>query len=180
MKPLSVATLVALAAATCPAGPTEKAIVAAMKLSEKPNYSWTSTVMDDARTYAIEGKTDQRGWTWMRLPMVKSIAQRLGRDAEVEVEAVFKGNEAFVIRTDKGWQTLSELPKKHRDWIDADTVWVMPRSTAGSWGTGGGNWGILFVDRKRVHVRQLSNTTVRRIGASPLEIPDEIRRKLGE
>ena len=93
-------------------GPTETAIVATMKLAEKPNYSWHSTVMDDAQLYDIDGKTKvQTGWTWVRLPMVDSVARRMGRDATPDLEAVFKGSTASVIRTDRGWQKLEELPR---------------------------------------------------------------------
>ena len=49
MLPVFVLTCCATAGAF--AGPREAAIVAAMKLSEQPNYSWTTTVTDDARTY---------------------------------------------------------------------------------------------------------------------------------
>lgn len=38
--------------------------------------------------------------------------------------------------------------------------------------------GILLVDRKRVTVRQASSTSIRGIGATVVEIPDEARRKL--
>ena len=118
MKPFLAVTFAALLVNISHAGPTERAILAAMKLSEQPNYSWTTSVADDARTYELEGKTDRSGYTWMRLPMVKSIAQRLGREAEPEVEAVFKCPASYVIRTARGWKTLKELPKHHWDWKD--------------------------------------------------------------
>lgn len=136
MKSLLAATLAIGAAGICPAGSADKAILAAMKLSEQPNYSWTSTVTDDARTYDIEGKTSRRGWTWMRLPMIKSVAQRLGRDADTQVEAVFKNSDEFVIRTIDGWKGLQELPKRHRDWVDDREIWVVPRHSGPSWGMG--------------------------------------------
>ena len=66
--------------------------------------------------------------TWMRLPMVKSIAQRLGRDAEPQIEAVFKGPATFVIRTERGWKTLTELPKHSWDWKDDFEFWPTPAS----------------------------------------------------
>ena len=120
--------LAILATGVCSGGPTERAILAAMKLGEQPSYAWTSTVTDDARTYDVEGKRDQRGFTWMRLPMVKSIAQRLGREADSELEAVFKTSATFVIRTDRGWKTLRELPKRNWDWNDDVEFW--PTSAA--------------------------------------------------
>lgn len=43
------------------ASSVERAIVAAMQLTNEPNYSWSCTVTDDAGTYAIEGRTDTTG-----------------------------------------------------------------------------------------------------------------------
>ena len=70
--------------------------------------------------------------TWMRLPMVKSIAQRLGRNAEPQIEAVFKGPATFVIRTERGWKTLKELPKHSWDWKDEFEFWPTPASARGN------------------------------------------------
>jgi hypothetical protein len=266
-------------------GPIESAILTAMKLSEKPNYSWTSTIMDDARSYTVEGKTAvDSGWTWVRLPMMESVANRLGREAGPELEAVFKGNTGgSVIRTGRGWQTLAELPgwepvlndmpdpglplatsaprmtargiidpgdpfasysvpaplpvnpeSRERPYSNAqfavsrphDELAVIVSSYAnmnveGDVITGtlsdtgaqlllvgdgpekimpivaGGTFklvtkngmvvsyllqleGILDVGRKnRVHVHQISNTVIKSVGTTSLEVPDDIRRKLG-
>ena len=130
MKPFFAVTLVATFAPGLHAGPTENAIVAAMKLSERPNYSWSTTIADDARTYEVEGKTDQSGFTWMRMPMVKVIAERLGRDADPQIEAIFRGSGAYVIRTDRGWKTFKELPKKSWDWNDNLDFWPPPSARA--------------------------------------------------
>ena len=132
MKPLFAVVSAALLASVCQAGPAERAILAAMKLSEQPSYSWTSTVIDDARTYDLEGRTDPSGYTWMRLPMVKTIAQRLGRDAEPQVEALFKGPAAYVIRTERGWKTFKELPKPSWDRPDEIEFWPPPVSARGN------------------------------------------------
>ena len=132
MKPLFVVTLAWLLAPVCRSGPAERAIVAAMKLSEQPNYSWSATFSDDARTYDVEGKTDRAGYTWMRLPMVKAIAQRLGREAEPQLEAVFLNSATFVVRTDRGWKTLKELPKRNWDWNDNFDPWPLPMSPRGN------------------------------------------------
>ena len=110
------------------AGPTERAILAAMKLSEQPNYGWISSISDDARTYDIEGKTDVSGYTWMRLPMVKAFEERLGRDAGADLEAFFRSSSAYVVCTDGGWKTFKELPKPSRDrWRDNNS-WPAPAS----------------------------------------------------
>lgn len=110
MKTLLAALFVLFTAVLGRGGPTEQVIIAAMKLGEQPNYSWNSTITDDARTYEVEGKTDRTGFTWLRMPMVKSIAQRLGRDAESDIEAIFNARSFAVIRTSEGWRTLRELP----------------------------------------------------------------------
>jgi hypothetical protein len=91
------------------AGPVEDAIAAAMALSEQPNYSWTATVADDAQSYQIEGKSRAGIWNWVRQPMVRSVAQRMGREAVPDLEAVFKGTTDGVVRTGRGWQRLREL-----------------------------------------------------------------------
>ncbi|MEY4939980.1 MAG: hypothetical protein RIQ93_1715 [Verrucomicrobiota bacterium] len=96
------------------AGPADSMILAAMKLSEEMNYSWVSTVTDDARTYDIEGKTERGGFTWVRLPMIDSIAQRIGSRGDNEIQAVFRGARDFVILTENGWKTLAELPYRDR------------------------------------------------------------------
>ena len=101
-------------------GPVETTIIAAMKLSDVPNYGWTTTVMDDARTYDIEGKVVREGFCWQRQPMPKSIARRLGGDRDHKLEAVFKGPPHFVIHTGSGWKRLDELPRRHRDWVGED------------------------------------------------------------
>lgn len=131
MKLISVAAIVLFISAPSYGGPTERVIMAAMKLSEKDSYSWTSTVEDDAGSYDITGKTQGGGYTWVRLPMVKSIAQRLGREADNDIEAFFKGTTAFVLRTERGWQLLRELPKKRRDFYDDIDIWPAPMPPVG-------------------------------------------------
>jgi hypothetical protein len=126
MKPLTFLSPVFLSLVILPAAlasrDSDRVIIAAMKLSEQPNYSWSVSVADDAREYAIEGKTEAGGMTWMRLPMVEAVAKRLGRGAEPDVEAVFRDDGEFVIRTENGWRRMDELPRKHRDWRD-DEGW---------------------------------------------------------
>lgn len=93
------------------AGPAEEAIIAAMKLSDQPNYGWTATVVDDARTYEIEGRTVRGGFTRVRMPLVNSVRRKLGRSVtDTQVEMVFRGNVACVIETENGWKKPDELP----------------------------------------------------------------------
>lgn len=100
----------ALAASASRGGPTDSAIVAAMRLSEKPSYSWIATVSDDARTYDIEGKTAQ-GFTRVKMPAINSIRRRLGRSVtDTSIEMIFRGNVVCVLQTDDGWLRPQELP----------------------------------------------------------------------
>jgi hypothetical protein len=93
------------------AGPIEDALVAAMRLSEKPNYSWTATVTDDARTYDITGQINPAGFSRVKMPVVNAVGRRLGRSVtDTEVEFIFLGNVACVVATDQGWKRLDELP----------------------------------------------------------------------
>jgi hypothetical protein len=138
MKSLLLVILLLLSTAAAQAGPAERAVLAAMQLSEQSNYSWSSTITDDANTYEVEGRTSLAdGWTWMRMPVVKSIARRLGREADTHVEALFRSSNAFVIRTHDGWRTLGELPTRHRDWRGDDDYWIVPVSSTGYAGLAG-------------------------------------------
>jgi hypothetical protein len=101
----------------------EKAIIAAMSLSEEKSYSWHSSVRDDAQSYEIEGKT-YNGYTWQRQPMPKSIAKRLGRGTGDLLEAIFKDTHRYVIATEDGWKKLGELPKQHDDWQEGYWIYV--------------------------------------------------------
>jgi len=130
MKTLLAVTLPVFAAMTVSGDPSDRVALAAMRLSEQSNYSWNSTVTDDARTYDIDGKTERNGCTWLRLPMVKPIAQRLGRDADTHIEAIFRGA-VCVIRTPSGWKNLAELPRRSSDWNDCGDWCPAPPGRAG-------------------------------------------------
>jgi hypothetical protein len=123
MKKLPAAIVALFVATNAWAHTRETAIVAMMRLSEQPRYSWLCTVTDDAKTYDIEGKTE-RGLTWQRQPMPKVIARRLGREGGHELEAIFSAPLRYVIRTEKGWKAPEELPKQHDDWNDDQWVYV--------------------------------------------------------
>jgi hypothetical protein len=100
------------AAGVLRAAPEDRMIVAAMHLSDQPNYSWSSTIVDDARTYELQGRTTKGGYTRMKTPVVNAIRRRLGRDVtDVQVDAIFRGNVKCVLQTDEGWKTVDELPR---------------------------------------------------------------------
>jgi hypothetical protein len=93
------------------AGPTETAILAAMRLSEQSSYQWISTVTDDARTYEIVGQTSKDGYTRLRSPAVNALRRRLGRSVtDTQIEFIFRGNVACVVETEDGWLTPEEIP----------------------------------------------------------------------
>lgn len=109
------------------AGPTEVAIVAAMRLSEQPNYSWVTTVSDDARTYDIQGRTSHDGITRVRMPVINTVRRQLGRSVtDTDVDLIFNGNVSCVIETDHGWLRPDEL--RRSDLRDADSPF-MPGTT---------------------------------------------------
>ena len=111
MKPAHFAWLALFLSGLAWAGPVETAIVAAVQLSEAPNYAWSTTVVDDARTYEIEGQTQQGGYTRVKMPMVNSLRRRLGREAtDTRIDAIFKGNVRCIFATSQGWKTFDELP----------------------------------------------------------------------
>lgn len=92
------------------AGPVEDAILAAMRLSEQPNYSWVTTVTDDARTYEIFGRTVRGGYSRVKMPVINSLRRQLGRSVtDTQIEFIFRGNVACVVETDHGWRRPDEL-----------------------------------------------------------------------
>lgn len=123
MKSLLLAATSLIATVDASAVTVEDAIVAAMQLSDSPNYSWSCNVTDDARTYDIEGKT-AGGFTWQRQPMPNGVAKRVGRDGGYLLESIFTERLHYVIRTPNGWRHLEELPKLHADWDDG-TEWLL-------------------------------------------------------
>ena len=99
------------------AGPTDSAVLAAMKLGDQPNYSWTSAVVRDSRSYTIEGKTLVGSYTQVTVPSSLALPEsnpalrgRVGRgSSDSEVVAIFKGDEKHVVETSEGWLTPAEF-----------------------------------------------------------------------
>lgn len=93
------------------AGPTERAILAAMRLADAPNYTWNVTISDDARTYDIHGRTQRQGFTRVKMPVINTVRRQLGRGVtDTQISLIFRGNVACVIETEKGWLRPDELP----------------------------------------------------------------------
>src|SRR5947208_10488439 len=104
---------------------SEAVVLAAMRLSDDSSYSWTSSVEDDARAYVIDGRTSRSGYTSVTLPMVEPIADRLGRDADSQIEALFNSTGKCVIRVGARWKTVGELPKASKR--DDNYFVIVPR-----------------------------------------------------
>jgi hypothetical protein len=111
MKPIPFLLLLGLAApAWCADKDALSEVRQAFKtLAEKPNYSWTTTQQseggDASRPGAVEGKTEQGGWTFVVLPFNGQ-----------NVEFVFKGQKAALNR-DGEWQSTEELESGSSPWI---------------------------------------------------------------
>jgi hypothetical protein len=148
LSPAVFATFAALAALR--AGPVEHAIVAAMRLSENPNYSWVATIVDDARTYDIVGQANAAGYTRVRMPLINSLRRRLGRSAtDTEIDFIFRGNTSCVIKSEQGWLTPHELPSPPEADAQADRV-VSPTGQSGIAGSRSISGGLM----KGVLIRQ--------------------------
>src|SRR5262245_57820122 len=84
------------------ASPKDDVIAAAMKLGEKPNYSWKTTVVvpegSRFRPGPTEGKTEKDGFTYLTVSF-----------GENTTKAVLNGEKAAVSNPDGGWQSLDEL-----------------------------------------------------------------------
>ncbi|MSU24079.1 MAG: hypothetical protein EXS32_09700 [Opitutus sp.] len=122
MKHFVLACLVLVLAFPAVRGsPTDAAIVAAMKLTEAPNYSWVTSVDDDARSYDITGQTNLAGpgdFSLVDLPMVAAVRRRVpsrgSANSDNQVTAIYTGDEKYVIQTPDGWKKPDELSQTSR------------------------------------------------------------------
>ena len=85
------------------------------KLPDARNYTWITDVVDDARSYTIDGKTDladNKDYSLVTMPMVGAIRRGMSRGggaADPQTTALFKGDEKFVVETPDGWKKADEL-----------------------------------------------------------------------
>jgi hypothetical protein len=119
------------------ASPTDRVIIAAMKLSEQPNYSWFSTIDEDSASYEIEGRTTPAGVSWLRMPMITALGRRLGRENDTQLEALFRGRSVGVVRLGDDWRSIDELPMQ-RDREPERPRTMVRGSAAGNFGIPGG------------------------------------------
>lgn len=141
--------LLTLASATTlvRASPTDDVILQTMRLAEAPNYSWITTISTEVATFTLEGRTQPDGFTWVRMPMTRAIAQRLRQRGSGDLEAVFLGD-TFVLRMAEGWVAMDVVPWA-RPGPKVDTFALARGRPAGRMGTLGapvpasarsGNW----------------------------------------
>lgn len=120
------------------AGDAERAIIAAMKLSEQPNYSWLSLLDERSVSYEIEGKTTPAGITGVRMPMIQAVARQLGRESDTQLEAFFNLQRMGVIRVGSDWRSPGEIAL-HQERQTHDRTRPMVRGSAsGRFGIAGG------------------------------------------
>lgn len=124
--------LALLLAATGQASPEDDVIVATMRLADEPSYHWSTIVSDNARTYTAEGRVLAGGYTWVRLPIVESMALRMSRSAEDTIEAVFKEPGHCMVRTPEGWVSMRDLPRRHHDWAEDNLRPYIPLRGSGN------------------------------------------------
>ncbi len=84
-----------------------------MKLPDAANYTWSTTIDDDARTYAVDGQTDRASdLSLVNMPVVAALRRRVSSAPSSSVDlatVAFKGDEVYAIQTDKGWKNAGEI-----------------------------------------------------------------------
>lgn len=100
----------ASAIAVVRADSVDDVIIQSMRLAAVPNYHWITTLSDEVATFTFEGRTQPNGYTWVRMPMTRSVAQRLRQLRSGHLEAVFLGHDSFVLRMADSWVAKDALP----------------------------------------------------------------------
>jgi hypothetical protein len=115
MKFLPTVVVSLLAATSLRASASDQAVIVAMKLADAPNYAWSTSVDDDARSYVIDGQTnlaDKNEFSLVTMPMVATVRRRVTRatsNSENVMTAIFCGDERLVIQTPDGWRKPEQL-----------------------------------------------------------------------
>jgi hypothetical protein len=99
---LTLCTLTAAGALAADSKSKDEITAAAKKLSEQPNYSWTTTVVvpesAQFKPGPTEGKTEKDGFTYVTLAFGDSLT-----------EVVMKGDKTTITDQDGNWKLASEL-----------------------------------------------------------------------
>ncbi len=125
--------LAVISGAIVRADPVDDAIVAGMKLSASPNYSWTTSIDRGAQSTIIRGQTNSSGYSLLTFVgySLSSGSSSRSSGSGGEIPAVFLGDSKYVVQTDGGWTTPSALP-------DASSSSTGNSSSGRTRGTGGG------------------------------------------
>ena len=103
MKPAPLACCLILAipfASVTRADTADTAIVAAMKLSSAPNYSWTTSIEQGARTTGETGKTNESGFSLVTFTNATTTGTSAGSGRTGnggDTNTVFLGDSKYVV-----------------------------------------------------------------------------------
>ncbi len=148
MKPASFPRcliLASLIAAGVRADQADDVIVAAMKLSASPNYSWGTTIEEGSRTTVISGQTNESGFSLITFNRsgASGSSPAGGRSGSGgDTNTVFLGDSKYVVQTDSGWSSPGSQP------ADSSSTSNSGNRSAGTGGggtygsRGGGNSGL--------------------------------------
>jgi hypothetical protein len=100
---LGVVSILALSAVSVQADPKDDIKAALQKVSDSPNYSWTTTTSGGFMRGPQSGKTEKDGYTSLTVQM---------RDNSFDI--IMKGDKA-AIKTDSGWKSGSEIMAEPMD-----------------------------------------------------------------
>jgi len=116
MKPAPLACCLILAthfAYLVHADTADTAILAAMKLSGAPNYSWVTSIEQGARTTGENGKTNESGFSLVTFTNATTTGTSVGSGrtgSGGDTNTVFLGDSKYVVETDNGWVSPGNLP----------------------------------------------------------------------
>jgi hypothetical protein len=139
MKPIIPACcLMVIGVALARADQADDAIVAGMKLSASPNYSWTTTTDRGSQTAVMRGQTNSSGYSLVTFVGYSLSSGSAGRSSGSgnEIPAVFLGDSKYVVQGDGGWTTPSALSTASSSSSNSNTSSGRTRGTGGTGGTG--------------------------------------------
>ena len=118
----------------------DRAIIAAMTLSQEPNYSWFSTIDDESASYEMEGRTTGAGIVWVRMSTNRALGKRFGHQIESHVEGLVAHGANSVWRIGDEWKSWGELALAREREVKRPRGGTMVRGSAnaGSFGIPGG------------------------------------------
>lgn len=159
MKPLvPIFCLLILSTVGVRADPADDAIVAGMKLSASPNYSWTTTIDRGSQTAVMRGQTNSSGYSMVTFVGFSSSSTSSGSGNEIP--AVFLGDSKYVVQTDAGWTTPDNLPAASSSSSSSGNGTGSGRMRGGSSGglSGGGGGGTGLSTGRRSRNSRNSNS----------------------